>query len=137
MHPPLISTMTLVAELFIFGSISYVFYKGYEGRIFPFGLAYFAIAYEVVFNIGYMAYRSVGLKQTSALSEKLRRLGMAHGILSLIVFIALVIFLALAIKNYKKGMNYFKVHSSLTFLLLAFWVISLSSGILLYIKAYF
>lgn len=135
--PPLLSTITLIAELFIFGAISYIFYKGYEGRLFPFGLAYFAIAYEVVFNISYMVYRSVGLKQVSALSENLRELGMVHGILSLIVFIALVIFLSLAIKNYEKGINYFKVHSSLTFLLLAFWVISLSSGILLYIKTYF
>jgi len=136
-HPPLFSTLTLIAELFIFGAILYVFFKGYEGQVFPFGLAYFTIAYEVIFNIGYMVYRSVGLKQASALSENLKKLGMVHGILSLIVFIALVIFLVLAIKNYEKGINYFKVHSSLTFLLLAFWVISLSSGIFLYIKTYF
>ena len=137
MNPPLLSTITLAAELFIFSAILYVFYKGYEGRVFPFGLAYFAIAYEMVFNIGYMIYRSVGLKGASTLSENLKKLGMIHGILSLLVFIALIIFLALAIKNYKKGINYFQVHSGFTLVLLAFWTISLSSGILLYFKAYF
>ena len=137
MHPPLISTITLIAELFIFGVISYVFYSGYEGRGFPFKLAYFALGYEIIFNIGYMIYRSIGLKSFPSLSLELKILGAVHGIFSLIVFIAWVIFIALAIKNYKKGMNYFQVHSKFAFMLLFFWIISLSSGILLYIKAYF
>jgi hypothetical protein len=136
MHPPLLSTITLFAELFIFVAISYIFYKGYEGRIFPFGLAYFAIIYEILFNVGYMIYRSVGLKAAGNLSSELKLLGAVHGVLSLFVFIAVVVFIALAIKNYKQGINYFKAYSSLAFLLLAFWIISLSSGILLYIKAY-
>jgi hypothetical protein len=136
-HPPLLSTITLIAELFIFGAISYVFYKGYEGRVFPFGLAYFTIIYEVIFNIGYMIYRSFGLKSAPSLSHQLKILGAVHGILSLLVFSAVIIFMILAIRNYKKGMNYFQVHSRFTATLLFFWIISLASGMLLYFKVYF
>ena len=137
MNPPLLSTITLAAELFIFSAILYIFYKGYEGRVFPFSLAYFAIVYEVVFNIGYMIYRSVGLKSADNLSTNLKILGAVHGILSLVVFVALVILMLLAIKNYKRGINYFREHSKLSFLVIGFWIISLASGFLLYFKAYF
>lgn len=59
-----------------------------------------------------------------------------HGALSLIMFIALIVFMVYAWKNYKKGINYFKQHKKLTLIFIIFWLIAVASGILFYVVEY-
>ena len=137
--PPLFSTFTLITELFVTATIFYVFYSGYKRNIFPAKAAFFALAYETLFNISYMVYRSV---QESAEHEEEAEmtaeiaLAIFHGTLSLIMFISLIAFLVLAWRNYREGINYFKEHTTLTVTFLFLWSLSILSGITFYIIEY-
>ncbi len=136
MHIPLYSTITLVAEIIISCIIFYTFYRSYKYHKFPTKLAAFALLYEIIFNISYMATR------VKANTEKIEIpwhvvLAAFHGILSLLMFVSLIIFMLLAWRNYKKEVNYFKLHKNITTIFLIFWSISVLSGIILYFIEYF
>jgi hypothetical protein len=137
MQIPLASNITLVMEIIIASIIFFLVFKGYKENIFFKKLAYFAVGYEIVFNVGYMIYRSVSIPSASNLSTGMRAVAAAHGILSLLMLFAVVFFFLRAAKEYAKGLNSFVFHKVQTFLFLAFWVISLLSGIFLYVKTYF
>jgi membrane-bound metal-dependent hydrolase YbcI (DUF457 family) len=134
-HAPLFSTVTLVAELFVSAIVYYTFYRGYKDDKFPEKLAIGAIVYEALFDIGYMVHR-VPAQENKLNKPLVIALGATHGILSLLMFLGLILFFVFAIKNYRKGVNYFKVHKKLTFVFLFFWTLSIISGVSLYFVAY-
>ena len=137
MHAPLFSTITLFAEIIISSIIYYTFYRSYKYNKFPAKLAGFALLYEITFNISYMVTRVHAQTASKFLPPAVIILAIIHGILSLIMFISLIVFLAFAWKNYKKGANYFKMHKLLTSVFLIFWTVSVLSGILFYIFDYY
>lgn len=139
MPPPLFSTFSLITELIVSASIFYVFYSGYKHNHFPFKLALFALSYEILFNISYMVSRS--LEHVPEYKEEVHSgfeiaLAAFHGILSLVMFIALIVFLIIAFKKYKAGINYFKEHNTLTIMFLVLWSLSVISGIVFYFTLY-
>jgi heme A synthase len=137
MHAPLYSTVTLFAEIVISSIIYYTLYQGYKNNRFPAKLAGFALLYEIVFNISYMASQvPEHAKAAKVESAFVITLAIIHGILSLIMFIALLLFFLLAWRSYKKEINYFKAHKILTMLFLIFWTFSVVSGIIFYIVEY-
>lgn len=137
MHAPLYSSITLFAELIISAIIYYSIYQGFKNNKFPQKLAGFALAYELIFNITYMAGRVPShVKVAKIESPFIIALAAVHGILSLIMFIALIIFFILAWKHYKKGENYFSEHKNLTYTFLFFWTFSIVSGVLFYLVEY-
>ncbi len=93
MHAPVYSTITLFAELIISSIIYYTLYQGYRRNRFPVKLAGFTLLYEVLFNISYMVSQ-VPQHAKAARVEPSFVVGLAivHGVLSLIMFIALVVF---------------------------------------------
>lgn len=135
MHPPLYSTITLVAEFVISGVIFYTFYKGYKEGKFQTALAGVALAYEILFNISYMA-RRVPNPSSKVLPTPYIALAAFHGILSLVMFLTLIVYLFLAWKNYKKEINYFKKHKTFTVIFLFFWTISVVTGLMFYLVEY-
>lgn len=136
MSAPIYSTVTLVAEIFVSSAIFYSFYQGYKNNKFPEKLAIGALTYEILFNISYMAVRLP--EHESGISDKFRKIfGAIHGSLSLLMFISLIIFFTLAIKNYRKDVNYFKKHKYLTFIFLFFWSVSIITGISFYFIEYY
>jgi len=137
MHAPLYSTITLFAELVISTIIYYTLYQGYKNNKFPSKLAGFALLYELVFNISYMAGRVPSHVKVAKIETPLIvGLAIIHGILSLIMFIALIIFFIVAWRYYKKEKNYFAEHKKLTFTFLFFWTFSIVSGVLFYLVEY-
>lgn len=137
MHGPLYSTITLIAEVIISAIIYYTLYSGYLHSKFPRKLAFFALFYEAVFNITYMVSRvPAHTKAARVESPFVIALAAIHGILSLIMFIALIVFFLVAAKNYKREKNYFKEHKKLTFTFLFFWTFSIVSGVLFYFVEY-
>ncbi len=141
---PLFSTFTLLTEIVITTLVLYIFYAGYYKNHFPYKIAGFALAYEIIFNISYMAYRSfLHVANESATSAAVEvetpfQTGLAifHGIISLVMFIALVVFLIVAWKNYKNNVNYFKKHKAITLTFIIFWLIAVISGIAFYFIIY-
>lgn len=137
MHAPLFSTITLFTELLISAAVYYSLYSGYKHHKFPTVLAAIALLYETIFNITYMARRVPGhVKSAHVEAPWLVGLAIVHGILSLIMFIALVAFFITAAIQYKKGNNYFKNHPVLTGIFIFFWTFSIVSGVLFYLVDY-
>lgn len=137
MHGPLFSTITLFTELLVSSVVYYTIYKGFKHNNFPTKLAFVALFYETFFNISYMATR-VPAHTKAAKNEAgfVILLAIIHGTLSLIMFVALVVFFIIAWRIYKKEINYFAIHKKLTFTFLFFWTFSILSGILFYILEY-
>jgi hypothetical protein len=133
---PLYSTITLCAEVVISAVILYSIYSGYKNNRFPVILAGIALIYEIVFNISYMISR-LGSHTNSYEPFWGLILAIFHGSLSLVMFIALIIFFILAWLNYRRGINYFKKHNILTTLFVIFWLLAVFSGILFYYVEYF
>ena len=137
MHAPLYSTITLFAELVISAIIYYTLYSGFKHNKFPVKLAGFAIFYETVFNITYMAMQAPHhVKAARMESPFIVGLAIVHGILSLLMFLALIVFLIVAWTRYRKGVNYFANHKILTSIFLFFWTFSIVSGVLFYLVEY-
>lgn len=137
MHAPLYSTITLLAELVISTIIYYTLYQGYKHNAFPAKLAGAALLYEMIFNITYMAWQAPHhVKAAKVESGFVVGLAIVHGILSLLMFLALIIFFLLAWRNYRKGENYFKNHKMVTWVFLIFWTFSIISGITFYFVEY-
>lgn len=137
MNAPLYSTITLVAELGISAIIYYSIYKGYRHNKFPSLLAGFALLYEAVFNISYMVSQAPHhAKALRVESPFVVGLAITHGVLSLLMFIALIVFFIFAWTRYRKGVNYFQNHKVLTWIFLFFWTFSIVSGVLFYFVEY-
>ena len=102
---PLSSTITLCAEIIVSAIVLYSIYGGDENN-FPRLLLCPALLY-VVFNVSYMVSR-VGVQTNGqSMTPVGLTLAIVHGTLSLVMFVALILFFALAWINYRKGMNYF------------------------------
>ena len=136
MHAPLYSTITLFAEIIISIIIYYSLYSGYKKNKFPLKLSSFALLYEVIFNISHMTTRVSAHTNAKVSSPFIILLAITHGILSLIMFIALIVFFILAWRHYRKGENYFKKHKIISIIFLIFWTFSIVSGILFYLVDY-
>lgn len=135
--PPLYSTFALFTEFILSGIIYFTIYQGYKYNKFHAKLAAFALLYEIIFNITYMTSRFFSeTKEAKTELSFVVGLAIAHGILSLIMFISLIIFFIMAWKNYHKGVNYFKVHKNLTITFLIFWTLAVLSGALFYFMEY-
>jgi len=128
---PIASTITLIMELIIASIIFFIIFKGFAKNIFLKKLSYFAIGYEIIFNVSYMLYRTIASQPSTQLSNSLKIFAALHGSLSLIILVAVIWLFLKAGKAYAKNINYFKVHKIQTFLFILCWVISILSGIFL------
>lgn len=133
----LYSTITLIAELLVSTIIYYTLYQGYKNDKFPTKLAFGALLYEAIFNISYMVSRVPAHAKAAKLENPfVVGLAIVHGTLSLLMFIALIVFFLFAWTQYRKEINYFKNHKILTFTFLFFWTFSIVSGVLFYFIVY-
>lgn len=137
MHAPISSTITLLAELVISTIVYFTLYSGYKRNKFPTLLAGFALLYEAIFNITYMVSRVPSQTHAAHVeSPFIIALAIVHGILSLLMFIALIVFFIFAWTRYRKGVNYFQDHKILTWVFLFFWTFSIVSGVFFYLVEY-
>jgi hypothetical protein len=135
MHAPVYSTVALLAEILVSAAVFYVFYQGYKRNKLPEKVAIGAVLYEVVFDVSYMIYR-LPARENGAHKSLVTGLGIAHGTLSLLLLISLVVFIAPTVKSYRRNVNYFLVHKRLAFVFLLCWTLSAISGGVLYFIEY-
>ena len=135
---PWFSTFTLVTETFVTASVIYIFIKAYKENKFNFKLTAITLGYEILFNISYMVYRAASHEESAASPESGLGLFIAifHGIFSLIMFIALIVFMYTAWKNYRKGINYFREHKTLSTVFMVAWMLAILSGFVFYYEEY-
>jgi hypothetical protein len=135
---PWFSTFTLFTEILVTSSILYSFYSAMHKNRFPYVLVFITLSYEVLFNISYMASRAVSGKNPSQLeSPTVIGLAIFHGVFSLVMFVSLLVFMIMAWRKYKKGINFFSNHRTLTYSFVFFWLVAVFSGIFFYFLTYF
>jgi hypothetical protein len=137
MHIPILSTLTLCAEILITASIYFIIWKAYRTGVFLRWFAFGVLAYEVLFNISYMFSRELGERNAGALNPYETALAIFHGTFSLLMFVTLIIFFLTAARAYKHGRNYFSQHRRLMIVFVCAWGFSILSGIALFISLYF
>lgn len=136
MNIPLISSITLCTELLVTASVFFVIWKGYRTGAFLRWLAFPVLAYEVLFNITYMASREASGQGTTVYSPYDTAVAIVHGTFSLVMFIALLVFFIVAARAYARSENFFLKHKRLTLVFLIAWSISILSGVLFFVSLY-
>lgn len=133
---PVWSALTLATELCVTAGVLYIIWTAYRKGVFLRWLAFFMLGYELIFNVSYMASREVNAATAPALDPYLTALAIVHGIFSLVMFMALIVFFIVTWRAYGKGGNFFKAHHFLTMLFVSAWTLSVLSGILLFVQLY-
>lgn len=140
MTAPLLSTLTLLAEIGVTACVYYVIWRAYTKGEFVRWLAFGVLAYEIIFNISYMLSRIFGHVEEAAPdmpSSAATALAIFHGIFSLIMFVAIIVFFVLAARGYARGDNFFRTHRSITSTFALAWMVAILSGLVFYFVLYF
>ena len=147
---PLISIVTLLAEILITVFVYYVIWHAYTTGRFIRRLAFGILAYELVFNISYMLSRELSQKDTRVYNPYETFLAIFHGIFSIIMFVTLVVFFLVATRVYNNKdnlqkekqetasaeTNFFRNHKYMTGTFVVAWGVSILSGITLFYSLY-
>ena len=136
---PLYSIFTLFTEAIITVGIFYCFYIAYTQNRFLKKFVAVILAYEIFFNISYMASRLMTHIDPSDHVDSPFHIAIAifHGTFALLMFIALLVFMYFAWKGYDRGENYFVIHKKLLWTFIAAWMVAILSGFLFFYEAYF
>lgn len=139
MDIPIWSIVTLCTELVVSTLVYFIIYQGYARGRFHRALAFLVLAYELLFNISYMASRLIagtdaGAAQITTPYET--ALAIFHGTFSLLMFVTLVVFFLFAASRYKRGENFFRTHPKLTATFCTAWAVSVLSGVVFFIALY-
>ena len=129
----------MCTEIIVTISVLYVIKKAYTTGVFARALAFGVLAYEVLFNISYMASRelteSPGNSEVEG-STFMTILAIFHGTFSLIMFLTLLTFFIFAARAYARGENFFLNHKQGTIGFIVAWSVSILSGIAFFLALY-
>ncbi len=135
MNAPAFSTFSAIAELFVTAGVFYIVLHNYAQKGFAWRLAAGLVIFEFSVNMMYMIFRmrevSAGHEAAGA-PHPLAPFMAAHGILSLLVFLLLVVYSYLAFVAWKRGRHFFRDHPAIAWSFLGLWISSVGSGWALY-----
>lgn len=135
MNAPAFSTFSAIAEFFVTAGVFYIVLRNYTQKGFAWQFAAGLIVFEFSVNMMYMIFRmrevSAGHDAASA-PHPLAPFMAAHGILSLLVFLLLVVYSYLAFVAWKRGRYFFHDHPAIAWSFLGLWTLSVGSGWALY-----
>ena len=139
MDAPAFSTFSAIAEFFVTAGVFYIVLHNYARKGFAWRLATVLIVFEFSVNMMYMIFRmrETTAGQESAVPHPLAPFMAAHGVLSLLVFLLLVVYSYLAYAAAKRARFFFRDHPAVTWSFLALWMLSVGSGWALYFINYF
>jgi len=138
-NAPAFSTFSAIAEFFVTAGVFYIVLHNYARKGFAWRLATALIVFEFSVNMMYMIFR---MRETTAGHESagphpLAPFMAAHGILSLLVFLLLVVYSYLAFAAVRRGRFFFRDHPAVAWSFLGLWMLSVGSGWALYAINYF
>ena len=129
---PPYSIFSATTEVLVTVAVFYVFWKAWHGD-FRRGLLVGVLAFEVLFNVSYMAYRMFW--DTDGLEEIPPWLGSVaagHGILSLLMLLLLFFITAMAWNDNERRENFIRDNPIMTWIFLSVWTLSVVSGELVF-----
>lgn len=132
---PAYSIFGAVSSVLVTAAILFVFYRALTGHRFLAGLYNATVAFEGVFLVSYMAYDAVvhPAAANPDLPTWMLVVSGVHGLLSLVVFVALVYVAVAAHRRGRFGRNYLRDHAGLTWALGVLAILSLLSGELIFV----
>ena len=134
---PPFSLFSAVSELLVTAGVLWIVRRNWTRRAFPLGIFLAVALFEALVNVLYMAGRAAA---AAAGHEPVAR-GMklafaAHGMLSLLAYVAFVVLGVIAWQDQKAGRWFFRDHPGLTWTFLAVWIVSIASGEGLFVARY-
>lgn len=129
MEIPAFSIFSAISELVVTGVVLYVIIGNLKGRPFNWKLLGVVLVFEVCVNVIYMIKRASAADVDSQLSGTLKALFAVHGILSLIMLVALILVYLLSTFDFKAGRStWFQQHRVATWGLIFLWILAVGSG---------
>ena len=134
---PAYSIFSAASELAVTAAVFYVFWQGFaKGRLRPVLLG-LVLGFEALANISYMSYRLVVPHGASPeRSTGMALLVTGHGVLSLLMFLALIVYAVAAFRLDREGRNVFREEPTRMWTFVGFWSASVLSGELVFALTY-
>lgn len=137
MNIPAFSLFSAISELIVTAAVLYTIVGNLRGRPFQWRLLGLVLAFELCVNIVYMSIRAAHADTTAELTRLMTALYAAHGIMSLLMFVGLLLVFMLAVIDEKSGRaTWFRRHAALTYSFLLLWMISVASGEVIFVLRY-
>ena len=129
MTAPAFSIFSAVSEVFVTIGVLYAIITAARGKGLNKKLMGATLLFEFCVNVVYMAGRASQADKSTELSTGMKLFYASHGTLSLLMFLTLVVLFLLSLySESKKEDNWFARHPTGTWILVAFWMISVSDG---------
>lgn len=137
MEVPLFSIFSAVSELFVTAIVLYAIIKNMKGGPLPWKMLGAVLIFELCVNIVYMASRAAQTESAAGISTAMKIFFAAHGILSLLMFVGLVVVVLLSMVDQKMGRpTWFRRNVRLTWAFLFFWMVAVVSGEAIFVIHY-
>ncbi|MES2155627.1 MAG: hypothetical protein V4510_10870 [bacterium] len=132
---PAFSIFSATSELAVTAAVLYVLWRAYYRNDLRVALLATTLAFELAVNIAYMSYRLAVPSQSTA-PDWLKAFQGAHGVLSLVMFIGLIILAGMAYSLNKDKRNFFRESPGLTLTFTVLWMVSVVSGETIFVVTY-
>jgi hypothetical protein len=137
MSIPPFSIFSAVSELFVTAAVFYVVRRNWTRRPFPLPLFIAVALFEAVINVVYMTTRAARASTgADAIAPTMRFFFAAHGMLSLLAYLAFVVLAVFAWQDQRAGRWFFRDRPTLTWSFLVAWTVSVVSGEVLFALRY-
>lgn len=134
---PAYSIFSATSELFVTAGVLYSIIANLKGRPFPWKVLGLVVAFEGIVNVVYMARMAGRADKSSELSQMAKLIFAGHGMLSLLMYLALAVCFVLAVKDVKDGREtWFVRHRMGSWTLVFFWMVSIISGEAIFLWRY-
>lgn len=138
MEIPAFSIFSAISELAVTAVVLYVIVGNLRGRPFNWKLLGAVLIFEVCVNVIYMIKRASAADVDAQLHGMLKGLFAVHGILSLLMLVALILAYLLSTFDHKAGREtWFRVNRPATWSLIVFWLLAVGSGEAAFVWRYF
>jgi hypothetical protein len=132
---PAFSIFSASTELLVTAAVFYVLRRAWARGEFRGALLAVTLAFEGMVNVAYMAYR-VAVPARAAAPSWTLPFAAAHGLLSIVMYLVLVVLAFGARFGYRRGENYFRERPRATWAFVALWSLSVLSGEVLFAGTY-
>lgn len=137
MEIPAFSIFSAISEIFVTIVVLYCILTTLRGQRLPKVLMGVVLTFELCVNVLYMANRAAAADKSTELSAAMKLFFAAHGTLSLIMFLVLVVTYLVSLHSEADGEpNWFQRNRTGTYVLLVFWMISVISGEAIFVMRY-
>jgi len=137
MNIPAFSIFSAGSEVFVTIIVLYAVIGNLRGRPLRWKLLGVCLLFELCVNIMYMVHRAAAADTATELSNTMKVVFAAHGMLSLLMFVGLMLLYLISVFDHKSGhRTWFQRHVNGTWSFIVLWLISVGSGEAIFVWRY-